>query len=151
MKAFYISLVFLLNTLVTTPVSSGFFGNFSSLSTEKANEPNRNALLELYGLVKLGDTYEAVLNAYWKTRTDELRIDVDSPDFWYVCMPGELGATDWILNFDFKEKKVSSIKFRSSDGDKPKNKPKESPPDKFIAEAQQGAQPDAGTGRKLTP
>jgi hypothetical protein len=85
-----------------------------------SNEENRVQLLELRDRIKLGQNYEEVLEHFWANegRHRELRLTTDSRDCWYISMPHEVLATDWLLYVSFDNARVSAIKVRSYDGPK---------------------------------
>lgn len=93
-----------------------------------SNQANRDALNRIHAALQRGDTHATVLEKYWQLRTDELRINTESPKSWRVRMPLEMGAGDWSLEIDFDEAtgKVTAIRVRTSNGPAPKD----GPPDK---------------------
>jgi hypothetical protein len=91
--------------------------------TRANNEPNRKALLQIHAAVAIGAPHAEVLAAYWKHRTDGLRLVADTPTAWWMTMPAELGATDWLLLIEFKDQRVTSVQLRTADGPPPKEGP----------------------------
>jgi hypothetical protein len=87
------------------------------------NAANRQAILQIHSGVAVGADRETVLQAFWSSRTHDLRLDVDNPDRWLVSMPGEFGASDWTLIVEFHVGKVSALRVRTADGPRPQNGP----------------------------
>lgn len=93
--------------------------------THKSNELHRTALLQIRDAVSVGASHADVLAAYWKHRTDELRLHAESPTGWGIRMPLELGASDWNLFIEFQNGRVTAVRVRTSDGPPPKDGPKD--------------------------
>lgn len=87
----------------------------------KSNASNRSALLQIRNAVPLGAPHAEVLAAYWRHRTDDLRLMADQPDWWLVRMPLEWGASDWTLSITFEDDRATAIRIRTSDGPAPKD------------------------------
>ena len=93
--------------------------------THKSNEPHRTALLQIQDAVALGASHADVLAAYWKHRTDSLRLFADRPTGWVITMPLEFGASDWKLLIEFQDGRVTAVRVRTADGPPPKDGPKD--------------------------
>jgi hypothetical protein len=91
--------------------------------TPANNEPNRKALLQMRAAIVTGTPHSDVLAAYWKYRTDALRLVADTPTHWFIRMPAELGASDWLLVIEFQDNRVVAVQLRTSDGPPPKDAP----------------------------
>jgi len=66
-------------------------------ATGRTNAPNRAALVAVRDGVKIGAPHSDVLAAYWQLRTPDLRLRADEPTKWFIGMPLEFGARDWVL------------------------------------------------------
>jgi hypothetical protein len=95
-------------------------------TSESDNEPNRQALLNIYDCINVGARREEVLACYHRYRTPSIRLLGDFGNEWKIQIPLEFGASDWCIRIDFQNDRVSSASVRTSDGPKPKN----APPDK---------------------
>ena len=93
--------------------------------TERRNEPNRTAMLQIRDAIAIGASHTEVLAAYWQHRTEALRLFADRATGWVVTMPLEFGASDWKLLIEFQDGRVSAVQVRTSDGPPPKDGPKD--------------------------
>lgn len=93
--------------------------------THKSNEPHRAALVQIQDAVALGASHADVLAAYWRHRTDSLRLFADRPTDWVISMPLEFGASDWKLLIEFENGRVTTVRVRTADGPPPKDGPKD--------------------------
>lgn len=100
-----------------------FFLFTEVFTTSSRNETNRQAILKLHNAIRTGDTREEVLRDYYTNRTDRLRLRCDKAEEWVITMPMEFGATDWQLQLEFGQDKVSSIRIRTTEGMKPGDSP----------------------------
>jgi len=92
--------------------------------TGSRNGPNREALLKIRSDLSAGDGHREVLIIYWRDRTDDLRISVESPDTWSVRTPSEPGARNWVLYVRFGSGgSVSACEVRTEDGPRPASAP----------------------------
>jgi len=79
--------------------------------------------------LQIGDPKEKVEQIYNKYKSRSLKLEkLDIDNEWFITMPYEFGATDWILWIEFENNKVISLKIRLSDSKD--FKPKDSPLDK---------------------
>jgi hypothetical protein len=101
------------------------FWSGDNFRLHSANAGNRAGILRLYLAVGLGDDPGKVLQTYWSLRTEDLRLDVDSPGRWSVTMPGEFGASDWTLVLEFRDGRVSAVRVRTADGPQPSEAPRD--------------------------
>ncbi len=91
-----------------------------------ANETNRNVMLGLWDKTGVGDSHLEVLQNYWSLPESELSLSTENADCWFVRMPGEIFASDWVLNLAFTDGRVTSVMMRSTDGPKPHGAPEDS-------------------------
>ena len=88
---------------------------FNVFHTKIQNGPNRQALSVMMQNLSIDDSKEDFDKIYEKYKTDKLNLYKSEGNQWYVRMPIEFGATDWILLVDFKNDKITGIKIRISD------------------------------------
>jgi hypothetical protein len=93
--------------------------------TRKSNEPNRTALLQIRETIAIGASHTETLTAYWRHRTDDLKLFADRPTDWIITMPLEFGASDWKLLIEFQDGRVAAVRVRMSDGPPPKGGPQD--------------------------
>ena len=62
--------------------------------SQKSNEPNKKALLQIRDAIGVGASHTEVLTAYWQHRTDALKLFADRPADWIITMPLGWGARE---------------------------------------------------------
>jgi len=93
------------------------------------NKPNKQALSLIMKNSSLGDFRENFMAKYLKYGTEELiAIEPDEATL-KIRMPGELGASDWMLYVQFDDEKITAMRMRKHDGIHSFHKPKETPAD----------------------
>ena len=95
------------------------------INTHGSNASNRATLIKVRENIRIGDSYENVLRAYWQHRSPDLRLDPVNPQLWLVSMPNEIFAKDWVMYIDFSDGRVSVIRVRTSDGPPPSDAPED--------------------------
>lgn len=96
----------------------GFWFN-DVFTTPGRNEPNRAALVLIRDGIQLGDSHSQVLAAYWRLRTDSLRLSAEGPGYWYISTPLEFGASNWGLVLEFRDGRIDAVRVRTADGPAP--------------------------------
>ena len=76
--------------------------------------------------IKVGDSYENVLQTYWETDSTKLGLSIisENKNEWIIIMKPEFLETDWRLFIFFQDGKVIGHQVRTSDGPPPPDAPK---------------------------
>ena len=98
---------------------------FEFYNSHSSNESNRQALIKIRELIKIGDSYESVLQLFWANdlRTLDLSINVNNRNQWIIKMQPEILETDWQLFVFFEDNKVIGHRILTADGPPPSNAP----------------------------
>ena len=99
-------------------------GDFFALHSQNASD--RQALLEIREKIKIGNSYEQVLQDYWSnSHHTRLNISTGSPDGWAISMHPEVFSNDWRMYINFRNGKVIGYRIRTSDGPHPGDVPED--------------------------
>ena len=87
---------------------------FTVFDAKLRNRASHIALAAIMQDLTPGDSQTRVREVYAARRIDRLMLLESSPESWSIGMPGEFGASDWILYLDFEAQKLIRLRMRNS-------------------------------------
>jgi hypothetical protein len=93
---------------------------------------NRAELIRLHDQIDVGMSAAQASQVLERFRSSHLRLDHARPEAspWYISTPLEIGATNWTLDVQFSDGRISATRVRTEDGEH--RRPTGAPPDRGV-------------------